>query len=181
VNASLYVPTCEIAAIGPRESAGAEASDGRTLPEAVVKMRRRESGLFCAGVRERQPDGALPCSRRDFVLTPCCGRRQEKKREEADSQYGRKFHEVSRDLPRANAPFTRKRTGDDLADSIENRYFNKDLNGWGCPKEEILKAFSSSLRVEGESLGQPFELALDYLFGVVGYWVNGPGRSVELG
>jgi hypothetical protein len=67
---------------------------------------------------------------------------KEKKREDTHSHYGCKFHKLSRDLPRANTPITRKKTGDDLPDSIENRYFNKDLNGGGCLAVGFVKTFS---------------------------------------
>jgi hypothetical protein len=35
-----------------------------------------------------------------------------------------------------------KKTGDDVPDSIENRYFNKDLNGWDNLAVDFAQTFS---------------------------------------
>jgi hypothetical protein len=50
VDAGFHVPAGEVAAIGARESSGAETADGRALPKAIVDVASVERGLFRAGM-----------------------------------------------------------------------------------------------------------------------------------
>ena len=69
VHPGFDVPAREVAAIGAREGARAQAPDRRTLPVAVVDH-ARERRLFSSRVLERQPDGSLPGGFRNAVARP---------------------------------------------------------------------------------------------------------------
>src|SRR5258706_8222935 len=68
VDSGFHVPAGEIAAIGAGEGAGAEAADGRALPETIVDVAAVERGLFRAWVFERLADGTLPGGLGDVVI-----------------------------------------------------------------------------------------------------------------
>ena len=68
MNAALEMPAGEIAAIGARESAGAETADGSALPIAIID--NRETGLFGSGIFERSAEGAFPGGFWDIIAGP---------------------------------------------------------------------------------------------------------------
>src|SRR4029077_4750873 len=81
VDARFHVPAGEVATIGARESAGAEAADGGALPKAIVDMAGVERRLFRTGVLERRADGALPGGLGNVVIGLHAGdERNERKR-----------------------------------------------------------------------------------------------------
>ncbi len=68
VNAGLHVPASEVAAKGTGKSSGAETTDRRALPEAVVDVSAVERSFLCAWIFKRFADRAFPCRFGDFVV-----------------------------------------------------------------------------------------------------------------
>src|ERR1700730_7168713 len=68
VDACFHVPASKVAAIGARESAGAETADGCALPKTVIDVAAVQSGLFCPGGFQGLADRALPGGFRDVVV-----------------------------------------------------------------------------------------------------------------
>lgn len=72
------MPASEIAAIGARESAGAETADGSSLPIAVVNYRK--VGFLGSGIFERRAEGAFPGGFWDIIAGSRGGREKENER-----------------------------------------------------------------------------------------------------
>src|SRR5436190_19233058 len=60
VNSILNVPAREVAAISSRESAGAKAADGSSLPITIVDMPAVKGRFLSSRISQRQTNRALP-------------------------------------------------------------------------------------------------------------------------
>src|SRR5262249_49908915 len=69
VNAGLNVPASEVSTVGARKSAGAESTDRRTLPVAIVDVTAVQRRRFRAGIFEGLADGTLPGCFGDVVVS----------------------------------------------------------------------------------------------------------------